>query len=98
MNNLRFFRIALVQVLILIVIASSAPNISAAALRSAPVCENSTCSQQKAVLRQLERTRPSKKLTRQQIFNRIKVACAAMRRLDCPDIRNYRPNICFTDF
>ncbi len=65
-----------------------------------PLCTtaNASCAKQKAILRQLEKTRPSKKLTRNQIFNRIKAACDKMRSLDCPDIRNSRPLICFTDF
>lgn len=65
-----------------------------------PLCATatSTCAKQKAILRQLERTQPSRKLTRKQIFNRIKAACEKMRSLDCPDIRNNRPLICFTDF
>lgn len=63
-----------------------------------PLCTaNASCAKQKAILRQLEKTRPSKKLTRKQIFNRIKAACDKMRSLDCPGIRNYQPSICFTD-
>jgi hypothetical protein len=59
---------------------------------------NASCAKQKAILRQLERPRPAKKLSRKQLLNRIKTACDKMRRLDCPGIRNYRPSICFTDF
>ncbi len=59
---------------------------------------NASCAKQKAILRQLERTRASKKLTRKQIFNRIKAACDKMRSLNCPDIRNYEPLICLTDY
>lgn len=62
------------------------------------LCANTNCAKQKAILRQLERTRPGKKVTRQQIFNRIKAACDKMRSLDCPGIKNYQPSICFTDF
>ena len=65
---------------------------------SSSVCANAACAKQKAILRKLERTRPGKKVTRKQIFNRIKAACDKMRSLDCPDIRNYKPLICFTDF
>jgi hypothetical protein len=61
-------------------------------------CANQGCAKQRAILRQLERTRPSKKLTRMQIFNRIKAACNQMRRLNCPGIQEFRPEICFTDF
>ncbi len=59
---------------------------------------NAGCAKQKSILRQLEKPQPAKKLTRKQLLNRIKAACDKMRRLDCPDIRNYRPSICFTDF
>ncbi len=63
-----------------------------------PFCADARCAKQKTILRQLERTRPSKKVTRKQIFNRIIAACDKMRSFDCPDIRNYKPPICFTDF
>lgn len=73
------------------------PTASASA-NPTPLCANTSCAKQKAILRQLERTRPNKKVTRKQIFNRVKTACDKMRSLDCPDIRNYKPSICFTDF
>jgi hypothetical protein len=61
-------------------------------------CATDACAKQSAILRQLERTRPSKKLSRKQIFIRVKAACDKMRSLDCPGIREFKPSICFTDF
>jgi hypothetical protein len=86
-------------VLVLMLMSFLLPVSLASPAEPMPLCNaNASCAKQKAILRQLERTRASKKVTRKQIFNRIKVACANMRRLDCPDIRNYKPLICFTDF
>ena len=98
MNELKKIRavvgmIIFVSMLILFLLPTSL-----AIAKPSPFCDNASCAKQKAILRQLEKTRPSKKVTRKQIFNRIKAACDKMRSLDCPDIRNYKPLICFTDF
>lgn len=95
MSELKKIRVAVgiifVQMLLLL------PTFSASA-KPMPFGADANCAKQKAILRQLERTRPNKKITRKQIFNRIKAACDKMRSLDCPGIRNYKPPICFTDF
>lgn len=99
MNKYKIFCVAGLLILVPLMIVLLFPVSSANAATPMPICAaNSACSKQKAVLRQLERTRPSKKLTRRQIINRIKAACNKMRSLDCPEIRNYKPEICFTDF
>ena len=88
-----------VPTLMFSLLPASFGSVSAATTASLlPICANTSCARQKAILRKLERTRPSKKVTRKQIFNQIKAACDKMRSLDCPDIRNYKPLICFTDF
>ena len=98
MNKLKKIRVPLgMTILVPMLILLLLPTFSAGA-KPVLYCSNASCAKQKAILRRLERTRPSKKLTRKQIFNQIKAACDRMRRLDCPDIRNYKPEICFTDF
>lgn len=95
--NTAFGMIILVLMMMLFVTpVSSAIRVN----KPSPICatENSSCAREKALLRKLERTQPSKKMTRKQIFNQIKASCARMRSLDCPDLRNSRPLICFTDF
>ncbi|CAN5583225.1 hypothetical protein BH20ACI3_BH20ACI3_38110 [soil metagenome] len=62
------------------------------------VRSNDSCAKQRAVMRQLERMPPGKKVSRKQILNRIKAACGRMRDLNCPELQNFRPSICFTDF
>jgi hypothetical protein len=97
-KNLRAsFRITIIAQILMLFLLSVSPVNSAEPM---PLCAtaNANCAKQKAILRQLERTRPSRKQTRMQIFNRIKAACERMRNLDCPDIKNSRPLICFTDF
>ncbi|MBA3767680.1 MAG: hypothetical protein H0W99_11975 [Acidobacteria bacterium] len=90
-----FGMIILVPMLALFLVADSL----ASSAGPMPLCPaNASCAKQKAILRQLERTRPTRKLTRKKIFNRIKAACDEMRSLDCPGIRNYQPSICFTDY
>jgi hypothetical protein len=85
-------------ILKLLLIAICVGQVSAANYAAPAACLSSTCANEIAKLRQLEKTVPSRKLTRQQIFNRIKASCDRMRRLDCPGIREFKPNICFTDF
>lgn len=72
--------------------------LSAAAIPIPGCGGDARCEKQKSILRRLEKAKPTKKMTKQQIFRQIKSACDKMRSLDCPDIRNYKPNICFTDF
>ena len=98
MNRLKKNRVALGMTILVPMLILLLPPTSSAGAKLMPLCANASCAKQKAILRKLENTRPSKKLTRKQIFNQIKAACDKMRRLDCPDIRNYKPNICFTDF
>ena len=100
MNKLKKFYVTFgmmifVSILMLFLLPAFPDRISAAPVL---VCLGTTCAKQKSILRKLEKTRPSKKLSRNQIFNQIKAACERMRRLDCPEIRNYKPEICFTDF
>jgi hypothetical protein len=88
-----------VPLLMLFVTANSISPIPAGVRSVPPIfCETNACEKQKSILRQLERTRPGKKLTRDQIFRRIRSTCGKMRALNCPDLKNYRPSICFTDF
>jgi hypothetical protein len=98
MSKLKKIRVAVGMIIFVPMLMLFLLPTSLAIAKPLSFCANASCAKQKAILRQLERTRPSKKVTKKQIFNRIKAACDKMRSLDCPDIRNYKPSICFTDF
>jgi len=98
MNEIKKIRAAVEMLILVSMLMLLLLPTSLVIAKPAPFCASASCAKQKAILRQLERTRPSKKVTRKQIFNRIKAACDKMRSLDCPNIRNYKPSICFTDF
>lgn len=98
MNKSKKFRTAIGMMIFVPMLMLCLLPASSTDAKPMPLCANSDCAKQRAILRQLEKTRPSKKVTRKQIFYRIKAACDKMRSLDCPDIRNYKPLICFTDF
>jgi len=98
MSRLKKIRVAVKMIIFVPILMLFLLPTSSASAKPMPLCADTSCAKQKAILRQLERTRPGKKVTRKQIFNRIKAACDKMRSLDCPDIRNYKPPICFTDF
>ena len=98
MSRLKKIRVAVGMIIFVPMLMLFLLPASTASAKPLPLCANPGCEKQKAILRKLEKTRPSKKATRKQIFNQIKAACDKMRRLDCPDLRNSRPLICFTDF
>jgi hypothetical protein len=98
MSKLKKLRVAFGMIIFVPMLMLFLLPTSAASAKPLPLCADTNCAKQKAVLRQLERTRPSRKVTRKQIFNRIKATCDKMRSLDCPGIRDYKPSICFTDF
>ena len=75
MRELKKIRVAVGMIIFVPMLMLFLLPTSLAIAKPMPLCANTSCAKQKAILRQLEKTRPSKKVTRKQIFNRIKTAC-----------------------
>lgn len=99
MNKLKHARVVLRIVNLTMIVtlfaltASVSHKVAATALEPARHGGYHDCEKNRAALRRLQRQRPNKRLTREQIFNRIKRTCDAMRSQNCPNI----PLICATD-